>query len=208
MNNSNETTQNPRSVDLVSVAFFAAEKHKGQRRKNVEKTPYINHPLEVAHFLLEANVEDPVPLAVAMLHDTVEDTDTTLSEIEGLFGHEVASAVAEVTDDKSLPKVMRKKLQVQKAKGKSRAAKLVKLGDKLSNLQSIQQDPPAHWSKEEQYGYVVWCLTVVRELLGTCEELEAELESVFSSWDLSLYEDPVKYAEDLHAYYTHVESQS
>lgn len=101
-------------ADLLKAADFAAKKHKNQRRKDSEQSPYINHPIGVAHILTEeGGVKDVSVLITALLHDTVEDTDTSFEEIELHFGREVADLVAEVTDDKSLPYGERKRLQVE-----------------------------------------------------------------------------------------------
>src|SRR5579883_3142358 len=97
---------------LLKTVAFAAEKHVNQRRKNATKSPYINHPIGVANILSEAGVTDLVTLQGALLHDTVEDTNTTFEEIERTFGKEVCNVVRDVTDDKSLPKEQRKMLQV------------------------------------------------------------------------------------------------
>lgn len=99
--------------DLVKCANFCAIKHEHQRRKNSAQSPYINHPIGVAAILTEeAGITDPDVIMAALLHDTVEDTDTTFEEIENAFGPKVKSIVAEVTDDKYLPKMVRKQLQV------------------------------------------------------------------------------------------------
>lgn len=90
---------------VVRAAWFAAQKHRSQRRKDREASPYINHPLALADILVnEAVVTDPVIVAAALLHDTIEDTDTSCEELERDFGSEVAGIVMEVTDDKTLPK--------------------------------------------------------------------------------------------------------
>lgn len=78
----------------------------------------------------------------ALLHDTVEDTDTTLAELEAKFGPIVARIVQEVTDDKSLSKQERKQLQVEHAPHCSHQAKLVKLSDKLYNLRDLNRCTP------------------------------------------------------------------
>uniref|UniRef100_A0A8D0EQ21 Guanosine-3',5'-bis(diphosphate) 3'-pyrophosphohydrolase MESH1 n=2 Tax=Strix TaxID=36304 RepID=A0A8D0EQ21_STROC len=128
---------------LLEAADFAAGKHKGQRRKDPEGTPFINHPIGVARILAhEAGVTDIVVLQAALLHDTVEDTDTTFSEIEERFGEEVRHVVEEVTDDKALPKMERKRLQIERAPGSSPRAKLVKLADKLYNLRDLNRCTP------------------------------------------------------------------
>uniref|UniRef100_A0A8C8VN64 Guanosine-3',5'-bis(diphosphate) 3'-pyrophosphohydrolase MESH1 n=1 Tax=Pelusios castaneus TaxID=367368 RepID=A0A8C8VN64_9SAUR len=129
---------------LLEAADFAARKHRQQRRKDPEGTPYINHPIGVARILSrEAGVTDIAVLQAALLHDTVEDTGTTFSEIEEHFGEEVRQIVEEVTDDKLLPKMERKRLQIERAPQSSRGAKLVKLADKLYNLRDLNRSTPA-----------------------------------------------------------------
>ena len=133
----------PADFGLIWKALdFAASKHQAQRRKNGD-IPYINHPIGVARILWEdGEVRDPATLAAALLHDTVEDTDTTPSELSAEFGEHVAQIVAEVTDDKSLPKIERKRKQVEHARHASVEARLVKFGDKLYNLRDLSQKPP------------------------------------------------------------------
>src|SRR6187455_32865 len=99
---------------VLQAAAFAAEKHRKQRRKDIE-TPFINHPIQLAYILVQADIEDPVVLAAALLHDTIEDTQTTHDEIEIVFGHEVANIVVECSDDKQLSKLERKQAQVEHA---------------------------------------------------------------------------------------------
>ncbi|KAJ3380968.1 Guanosine-3',5'-bis(diphosphate) 3'-pyrophosphohydrolase MESH1 [Entophlyctis sp. JEL0112] len=131
---------------LIDAAAFAAEKHRGQRRKDLAATPYINHPIGVARILaIEGGVEDEFVLAAALLHDTVEDTDTTFEEIDSRFGSTVGRIVREVTDDKSLDKAERKRLQIETAPSKSKEAKLVKLADKIYNLRDLSREAPVGW---------------------------------------------------------------
>uniref|UniRef100_A0A4X2KAS1 Guanosine-3',5'-bis(diphosphate) 3'-pyrophosphohydrolase MESH1 n=1 Tax=Vombatus ursinus TaxID=29139 RepID=A0A4X2KAS1_VOMUR len=128
---------------LLEAADFAARKHRKQRRKDPEETPYINHPIGVARILThEAGVTDITVLQAALLHDTVEDTNTTLEEVEEHFGAEVRGIVDEVTDNKALPKLERKRLQVENASHSSQGAKLVKLADKLYNLRDLNRRTP------------------------------------------------------------------
>ncbi|XP_050165364.1 guanosine-3',5'-bis(diphosphate) 3'-pyrophosphohydrolase MESH1 [Myiozetetes cayanensis] len=165
---------------LLEAADFAARKHKKQRRKDPEATPFINHPIGVARILVhEAGVTDIVVLQAALLHDTVEDTDTTLSELEERFGAEVRSVVEEVTDDKTLPKMERKRLQVERAPGCSPRAKLVQLADKLYNLRDLNRCTPQGWSAERVQEYFRWAALVVSGLRGTSTRLEAELQRLF-----------------------------
>jgi hypothetical protein len=134
---------------LLKAICFAAEKHKFQRRKDAEETPYINHPLGVALILVnDGDIEDVVTLMAAVLHDTVEDTDCSFEEIEKEFGPAVASIVREVTDDKSLAKEERKRLQVVHAPKKSKEAKLVKLADKIYNLRDLKRCIPVGWTDD------------------------------------------------------------
>ncbi len=146
-----------------------------------------------------------LPLIVAILHDTVEDTSATLADVEDAFGPEVARAVGEVSDDRSLPKVARKRRQVETAAGKSEAARLVKLADKLDNLLSMQKSVPRGWDAQRVRGYVVWALAVVRQLRGTNAALEDRLEAVFNDFGLSLCTAPDVYAAELDAYYASLE---
>src|SRR5687768_7794747 len=139
---------------IMDAASFAADRHRGQRRKDAEASPYINHPLALARILAnEGGVTDTAVLVAALLHDTVEDTETTIEEIEARFGPEVAGIVAEVTDDKSLEPAERKRLQVVKAASKSDGAKLVKLADKTCNLRDLGATPPVEWSPERRRQY-------------------------------------------------------
>lgn len=131
---------------------FAAIKHRDQRRSDSKETPYINHPIGVAYILTsEGNVTDLDVVIAAILHDTVEDTDTSFDEIENEFGSKIRDIVAEVTDDKSLPKMERKRLQIEHALTASREAKLVKLADKLYNLRDLQKEIPKGWTEVRAY---------------------------------------------------------
>jgi len=164
---------------------FAAYKHRNQRRKNNEKTPYINHPIQVATLLVESEITDVNVLIAALLHDTIEDTDTTIKELEEQFGPIVTEYVKEVTDDKSLSKLIRKKLQIEHAFHASIGAKLIKLADKYSNLFSILTDPPPIWSEAEKMGYVYWAYAVCKQIKGTNKILEEKLENLFKQFGIS-----------------------
>jgi guanosine-3',5'-bis(diphosphate) 3'-pyrophosphohydrolase len=167
---------------ILAAAAFAADKHRMQRRKDAESSPYINHPLALAHILSrEGKISDPDILCAALLHDTVEDTETTLDELERAFGAEVASIVAEVTNDSSLPKAEQKRLQVAKAASKSRGAKLVKLADKIANLRDIAATPPAEWSAERRAEYYRWSSEVVAGLRGVSPALERAFDEAFET---------------------------
>ena len=156
------------SQDLVTIlkaAKFAAEKHRKQLRKGAESTPYINHPLEVARMLAEdGKVEDASIIAAALLHDTIEDTETTEEELLHHFGQEITSMVLEVTDDKSLEKNERKRLQIEHASHKSPGAALIKLADKISNVRDVGVSPPSHWDIQRRVDYLDWASAVVGAL--------------------------------------------
>jgi guanosine-3',5'-bis(diphosphate) 3'-pyrophosphohydrolase len=158
---------------LIAAIAFAADKHRNQRRKDAEASPYINHPIALANLLVnEAGVEDQRVLVAAILHDTIEDTMTTEQELVRYFGKEVADIVIEVTDDKALPKAERKRLQVAHAPHISRRARLVKLADKICNLRDIATSPPADWSVERKREYFDWAKAVVDGLRGVHPGLE------------------------------------
>jgi methylenetetrahydrofolate reductase (NADPH) len=173
-------TKVPRSsLELLRALHFAAQKHREQRRKDADASPYINHPIEVAEMLSRvAGVSDLTVLQAAILHDTVEDTETSLEELEATFGPEVRELVAELTDDKRLPKQERKHLQVEHAPRLSRRAKLVKLADKICNLRDIAHAPPRGWSRERRSEYVAWTERVVAGLRGNHPALEERYDEV------------------------------
>jgi guanosine-3',5'-bis(diphosphate) 3'-pyrophosphohydrolase len=165
---------------LIKAADFAAFKHRRQRRKDAEASPYINHPLALARVLkLEAGVGDLEVLVAAILHDTVEDTETTTEELAREFGPRIAAIVAEVTDDKSLPKPDRKRLQVERAPHSSPQARLVKLADKICNLRDVSTAPPAHWPLERRRGYFEWAKAVIDGVRGTHSELERLFDEAY-----------------------------
>jgi guanosine-3',5'-bis(diphosphate) 3'-pyrophosphohydrolase len=163
---------------LLAAAEFAAFKHREQRRKGVRGSPYINHPLAVASVLAtEAGVDDVDVLTAAILHDTIEDTDTTAAELEREFGREVAAIVVEVTDEKIQSKALRKRLQIAHAPHLSPQAKLVKLADKIVNLRDIIARPP-NWDLKRKQEYFDWAKQVIDGLRGVHPQLEAEFDRV------------------------------
>lgn len=161
-------------VLLLSRAWqLATERHVDQRRKGAKAEPYVNHLAEVAALVAEATQgEDAHLVAAAVLHDTIEDTGLTHAELLEQFGKDVADLVAEVTDDKSLPKAERKRLQVEHAPHKSPRAKILKLADKTSNLRALAKSPPADWSDERKRDYLAWAQKVVAGLRGANPWLE------------------------------------
>src|SRR5262245_39048450 len=166
---------------LLKALAFAAKKHRDQRRKDAQASPYINHPIELADVLVnEAGVTDVEVLCAALLHDTVEDTATTPDELVEAFGSRVARIVAEVTDDKSLSKQERKRLQIEHAQQLSTEAKLVKLADKICNLRDVADHPPAGWDLVRRRDYFDWAKSVVDRLRGANPRLEAVFDRAYS----------------------------
>lgn len=147
---------------IMKAAHFAALKHASQRRKGDAAEPYINHLLEVAELVSGVLAEpDPELVMAALLHDTIEDTGVTRDELTEHFGPVVTALVVECTDDKSLPKAERKRLQIENAPHKSVRAQKIKLADKTSNLRAILNSPPADWSLERRREYFIWAKRVV-----------------------------------------------
>ncbi|MFN7087212.1 MAG: HD domain-containing protein [Burkholderiales bacterium] len=168
--------------DLVLRAVaFAAHKHRDQRRKNKEASPYINHPIQLATVLWEeGRVRDATVIAAALLHDTLEDTETSWQELRGEFGEEIADIVLEVTDTPWIKKELRKRLQVARARHSSAKARLVKLADKICNLRDIAAHPPAGWSLERKRQYFDWAKEVVDRLRGTHAGLEQKFDEAYA----------------------------
>jgi guanosine-3',5'-bis(diphosphate) 3'-pyrophosphohydrolase len=162
---------------LLRAVAFAAEKHKNQRRKDADATPYINHPIALANVLKqEGGIDDVAVLAAAILHDTIATAD----ELRALFGDEITGIVLEVTDDKSLPKAERKRLQIEHAAHASPKAKLVKLADKICNLRDIASNPPVDWSEERKREYFMWAGRVVAGCRGMNPSLEMLLDELLA----------------------------
>ena len=170
---------------LLSLLFkalaFSAEKHTKQRRKDIEESPYINHPIALANILAQRWVIDENVLCAAILHDTLEDTETKADELREHFGEKITSIVLEVTDDKSLEKSVRKQKQVEHAASISHEAKLVKLADKIANITDIINTPPINWSKERKQEYFTWAEAVVNKLRGAHQGLEKEFDDLIST---------------------------
>jgi (p)ppGpp synthase/HD superfamily hydrolase len=187
-----ETTERPEdaTAELASIqailhaANFAAQKHAAQKRKGAAAEPYINHLLEVAALVSTAISEPDTNLIIAaLLHDVIEDCGVTQEEVAAQFGKDVADLVMEVTDDKSLPKVERKRLQVVTAPHKSVRAQVLKLADKISNLRAILSSPPADWTVQRKREYFEWAKKVVDSLPAPNPALKAEFERVYRAID-------------------------
>jgi len=165
---------------ILRALEFAASRHRTQFRKGEDKSPYINHPIQVASLLAnEGGEKDPVLLIAAILHDVIEDTVDTpeekkelVNQISELFGEQVLDLTLEVTDDKSLEKQERKRLQVEQAPHKSENAKKLKIADKIMNIRDITNHPPIWWSVQRINEYFNWAEKVVAGLRGVNKRLD------------------------------------
>ncbi|CAF2982616.1 unnamed protein product [Rotaria socialis] len=165
---------------FMQALQFAAHKHRFQKRKDPDQTPYINHPIGVAHILSnEAGVTDSDILAAALLHDTIEDTQTTFDELQQEFGPRIAGIVAELTDDKNLPKAERKRLQIANADKLTLDAVIVRLADKIYNLRDLNRCTPVGWSDERVKEYFEWSSKIAPQLFGRNAQLDAVLKELF-----------------------------
>jgi len=161
---------------LMRATKFAAYKHRDQRRKGEEAHPYINHPIQVAELLTRVGDIDDIEIVMAaLLHDTVEDTNTTFDELEHEFGKGVSALVGEVTDDKTLAKAERKRRQVEHTAELSDRAKLIKLADKTCNVRDIGLTPPPDWDYRRRADYLDWAERVV----SACRGINSSLEQCF-----------------------------
>lgn len=188
---------------LTEAIHFAAVAHRDQRRKNSSKAPYINHPIEVMNLLCQAGVKDITILCAAVLHDTIEDTCVTHVDLCNKFGKTVADIVVECSDDKSLPKEIRKQEQINHARVASFGAKLVKAADKLSNLRDLNSNPPVGWSKETIDGYFTWSYAVWLAIRGCNKDLDKQLSDLFSTRNL-LHISPEELELKLAQYYENI----
>ena len=167
---------------IMYAAIFDEDKHSQQKRKGENGEPYFNHLLEVAELITASSPQLDVELVMAaFLHDTVEDTGVTLQELEQRFGQDVADLVAEVTDDKSLPKETRKQLQVEHTPEKSSRAQALKLADKISNLRAIISSPPVGWSRDRKQQYFEWARQVVSGIASPNQFLKSEFDKAYRS---------------------------
>jgi guanosine-3',5'-bis(diphosphate) 3'-pyrophosphohydrolase len=166
---------------LIDALAFAAARHRDQRRKDVCASPYINHPIQLVDVLCnEAGVTDIRVLMAAVLHDTIEDTETTEEDLKQAFGDEIANIVLEVSDDTSLCRDDRKEAQVVHAPSLSTEARLVKLADKICNLRDVADNPPAGWTLQRRQEYFDWAKAVIDGLRGVNTKLEAIFDQTYA----------------------------
>jgi (p)ppGpp synthase/HD superfamily hydrolase len=160
--------------------------HVHQRRKGPAEEPYINHLVEVAMLVAEATDGTDTNLVIAaLLHDAIEDSEVPKEMIAEIFGEDVASIVAEVTDDKGIPKAERKLKQIETAATKSPRAKILKLADKTSNLRAIAASPPSDWSVKRRIEYVRWARNVAKGLRGVNQRLEDQFDEAVAAAERS-----------------------
>uniref|UniRef100_A0AC35TUL5 HD domain-containing protein n=1 Tax=Rhabditophanes sp. KR3021 TaxID=114890 RepID=A0AC35TUL5_9BILA len=166
---------------FVKAVDLAARRHRFQKRKDINHTPYINHPIGVAYILTnEVQIYDTEIIIAAILHDTVEDTKTTVEELAAEFSPEIAAIVQELSDDKTLAKEERKRLQVANAAKRSPKAKIVALADKLYNLRDLERHSPAGWDTRRRKNYFKWAKEVVDEMRGTDKILETAIDEILA----------------------------
>jgi len=146
---------------LITAVQFASQKHKNQRRKNKDNEPYVNHVIGTCKIASDSGVVDTNILCACLLHDTIEDTCTSIEELESLFGVIIKDMVLEVSDDKKLSKSERKNSQIEKSLKMTYGAKCVKLADKIYNLKDMDLNPPESWSNEYIIGSCIWMKTIV-----------------------------------------------
>ena len=175
-----EPTDNP--VSLLARAYaFAAARHAGQHRR-VANEPYINHLTEVANLLSFAtDGGDPALVAAGILHDSLEDTETTMSELQKLFGPRIAAIVAEVTDPPDIEETARRQRQVDHAPTLSTEARLLKIADKTSNIRERLAHRPADLSDAEICDYINWGAAVVAGCRGLNEKLEEAFDTSYEA---------------------------
>lgn len=185
---------------LLKALEFAAGRHRSQFRKGLDRTPYINHPIQVASLLANAAGEtDPILLSAAILHDVIEDTvdsveekDELITVISGMFGEEILALTLEVTDDKTLDKKERKRLQVETASHKSVNARKLKIADKIMNLRDITENPPSDWPLQRISDYFDWAGNVVAGLRGVNSKLEDLFDDCLAKGRIKYGWDTVK----------------
>ncbi len=175
-------------IVLVARALdFAAEHHTHQRRKGPASEPYVNHLSEVARLVaIGTGGRDPALVAAALLHDVIEDQEVSHATLVAEFGQDVADLVAEVTDDKSLRKDDRKRLQVELAARRSARARTLILADKTANLRSLVDGAPTDWPQWRIREYLAWAREVVGNIRGTNGVLERQFDEVAAALETAL----------------------
>jgi len=186
---------------LILSIDFAARKHSRQRRKDPAASPYINHPIEVMKLLSQCGITDVEILQSAVLHDTLEDTETSLSELTNLFGSRVANMVNEVTYEKQIPQIQRKQLEIDSIPHCSKGAQLIKQADKISNLTTIASSPPINWSSQRITGFIHWSYFIFKQCRGNNQQLDEITDKLMKQL---LTKEPTQ--QDVQEYYKLLET--
>ena len=170
------------SIQLLIDAFqFASYKHRFQFRKGENHQAYIVHPAAVCKILSDSGVTDVEILCGALLHDTVEDTQTTFEELEEKFGPKITQYVRELTDDKSLDKISRKKSHLAEAYVESKGAQMINLADRINNCESlIESCPMSLGPHKKAQGYIVWSKKIADAVKGTNPNLDKRFEDLLT----------------------------
>jgi guanosine-3',5'-bis(diphosphate) 3'-pyrophosphohydrolase len=167
---------------ILTALEFSSHKHHDQRRKDNNASPHINHPISLANVLCdEEKITHAKVICAALLHDAIEDTETTADELKSRFGKSITNIFLEVTDDKSLQKAERKFAQIEHANHASKRAKLVKLADKICNLRDILFTPPADWTLSRKREYFDWSNAVIAQIRGTNKKLERVFDEFYAA---------------------------
>jgi (p)ppGpp synthase/HD superfamily hydrolase len=159
---------------IFRALSYAAQQHATHKRKGREALPYINHPIKVSTIITQYVPDASNELiAAAVLHDVVEDSETTVEDLKNMFGATIASIVEEVSDDKFLPKKEAKQKQIQNAPHLSHNAKLIRICDKIANVRDIcGEDVPNDWDYKTKIEYLNWAEEVVNAMGKFHDELE------------------------------------
>ena len=160
---------------------LAIARHAGQCRPNHSREPKINHIEEVAQLVKESGGNQD-EVAAAWLHDIIEDTNTTIEEIDELFGLEIAQLVDGLTDPpefSSLPLDVRKHQQAQRLLSKSKGVRRVKLCDQISNVHSVINDPPLDWDNQKCLAYIEGAKKITDVCYGVSDYLDALFKEIY-----------------------------
>ncbi len=193
---------------LTKALTFAAEAHRNQRRKGAAQEPYVNHLIEVLDLLVQTTSNaDMDMLIAALLHDVVEATATTYEDVAASFGERVAEIVRENSDDMSLPKGERRRTRIAAMAHKSRAARIVKIADVISNLRAIAVSPPAGWSAGRKLGYLEGCRQLVDAARGTETSIERIFDETAANVERAIRDDATFYIDGREVVARHLDGE-
>lgn len=165
---------------VFAALSFAAQRHRDAPRPGAD--PCLAHPIAVADAIVSiGGVTDAVVLCAALLHDVVNNTETPPQLLMDRFGREIADVVLDISDDRSLPEVQRRRVQVAYAPNLSGRARLVRLADMLCRLRRLAAVPRAERAAE-----VAWVAQMVAGLGGMNTALETAADAAL----LALHDTP------------------